>query len=171
MKDTKAKSSTDIFNDLKGSWKINRIITNNLNKSEKFDVIGLVEIKTTLKNSNILNYEESVIITWGKNQTQDARKKYQFVLKNGVIEQHDHAPSKNKDYFQKMYSLNIDENHKATGTYICNQDIYIAFFNFSDPHKFSIEYKATGPNKDFSTHTIFTRANEQKTNFNNAFSR
>jgi hypothetical protein len=159
MKD-KNKTPSDIFDYLKGKWILDRVINNNA-FSKNIYVKGSVVIdESNLEGT--LNYLENVTIDLGLDQPIDAYKKYQFVLKDDKrLMQFDCKSDNKEDEITEMYTLDFEylknEYPKGTGAYKCNKDIYSVVYDFLCDNKFTVEYTVTGPNKDFSTQTEFTR--------------
>ena len=160
----KSVNVQQIFNNMQGIWTIDRIFKPSGSGSLS-SVFGQATIQPSQDNS--LLYFEEINLFWPNGKKKQAYQSYIYSLQNNVITKFQNYSTLDnlscRRASSKMFDLEFlpftqnSESIIAMGIFYCHQDVYEAKFIFEHTEKFNIEYKVTGPNKDYHILTNYIK--------------
>lgn len=141
-----------------GFWLVKRSIIRR-NPDERYYAMGIAFWSEDPENDNRLLYHEKVKITQvGDSSISDANQKYKYEFDPGdsgqFIKYYDKNPCK--------YTI---DGKRASGEYKCGDDSYKGIFDFKDEDHFALTYKVSGPKKDYSISTEYSKCNYAESAF------
>lgn len=150
------KNSNSLFKYLKGTWKIERHINN---KNEPyFNGLAYGRVSILEEQKNILLYKENLELQLN-NSIIKAHKEYNYILEHNKLSLYNNIDGK----ASFMFNIEFNNQQIATGNYKCEQDHYNATYCFAGANKFTIKFDVTGPEKNYSITSIFSRDNDIST--------
>ena len=142
------------FGNLEGNWSIKRHIIDLSCVALGFGN-GKASFVRAGNNKNVLLYDEILDLHLvGCKPHSGARQEYKFIYDIKADSISKYTSSENLMYRFEM------GGEGATGTYLCNRDKYVAFYNFTDNNRFTLIYKVSGPEKNYTIITEFEKINE-----------
>ena len=146
------KSTKEIFDSWVGEWKISRRL------GEYGTIEGVAKFSHDVGEQVL--YREDLLLTYFSIISKPVYREYTYFYNNGEIEKKFHDQT---NLNQKFYALIFDDLHlTATGKYICNQDAYLAYYNFFSKNQFSLSYKVEGPNKQYIITSSYIRVDQEE---------
>jgi uncharacterized protein DUF6314 len=143
-------SVPDLKEFLSGSWKVDRLVIDHARTT-----IGRLRGKATFRPSGLeLIYEERGTLIFGEHRGQ-AEQTYRYDFPEGdgraLVRFRDGRPFHDLD-------LSTGQDHPR---HACPPDIYEGAFLALGPSAWRIEWKVTGPRKDYDLVTTYTRRASQ----------
>ncbi|BCJ91523.1 hypothetical protein IZ6_22580 [Terrihabitans soli] len=139
--------SARLFDALAGSWRISRTI----------DPQGALDgtASFSVRDNGWLAYSEEGELTLPHGQFT-ARRSYLFEPReDGFAVWFDAEP---KRLFHEI-ALDGPDRGTRTGSasHLCRDDLYLSEYSFEPDGRFSIRHRVTGPYKDYTVNTLYTR--------------
>ena len=150
----------DLFNSLKGTWKISRTVNGNgmMHGSAQF-----IQIQP-----DVLFYRESGIFTRENNlQTFNVYREYLYCYRDNTIYVFFAEGDQLGALLHKLHFVtneNDTNSIKAVARHICKNDCYSAEYLFSID-KIHLQYQVDGPGKNYIITTIFDRSHSIESAF------
>lgn len=132
--------------DLLGSWKLDRTITDHATKKTGHMRGSCVFTRTS---KNTLLYKETVTHETITDSTHVAKKFYEYKFHEDFIELYFYNEESNRLF------MILDENLQGEG--ICGKDHYHCMWSWENPQKCTQTFQVKGPRKNYSIHSIFTK--------------
>lgn len=148
-----------LFQSLIGDWTLSRVIGTGIGT-----MTGTARFQQL--EPNLLHYREDGHLQLATGYQGDAYREYHWVLDDGVLEDGVREDEQIRVCFvepdgsgRTLHTLRFAESvATAADVHYCGQDTYTGRYRFDTPDRFTIEITVHGPNKDYSTHTSYTRA-------------
>ncbi|MBI2707255.1 MAG: hypothetical protein HYX35_02945 [Proteobacteria bacterium] len=102
----------------------------------------------------LLYREEGTFLTPQANLF-DFYKEYIYFFNHEQIEVYFASGETKQDLFLSLTASPKDDS--ATGTHLCEKDLYLATYRFLDNDTFTLHYDVKGPKKDLKIETYFKR--------------
>lgn len=135
-----------LFDYFVGSWKINRILGN----------LGVAEGSALFEpySTRQLNYSECLKTEYKDFESiQQAARNYIY-----IYHEQDKIITKNYEDRSLLYNLDFSPcGNCASGTHLCGNDLYNAYYTFIDSDNFTLKYLVKGPYKDFTIRSRFIK--------------
>ncbi len=141
----------DRFHALKGTWVFNRTLTDTVTNHILGIVTGTATFTPTAENT--LTYHEAGTFTTTAKKSFRIEQSYlyRYIPENNTM----------TVYFPNetlFHTLTFKKHCSATGSHLCHQDTYTAYYDFSpDKHVFSLHYIVQGPKKHYDALTLFKK--------------
>lgn len=151
------KAAYNIFNNLSGTWLITRILQSKKPGLPSGKVTGFAKFNPLDKNT--LHYVEQGKFETEQNESFEVKRENIYSYEEGS----DSISKYNSENGKKgslLFKLTTNES-KAEGVHLCGNDRYEVFFHFVGAEnfkEFSLTYEVTGPEKDYTSKTIFERS-------------
>lgn len=153
-----------------GNWRIDRECSSKSSSADNFQAFGKACFKIAKRedlesgNTTILQYSEELTLNNNlaafNSSTPKATQSYQYYFKDGTVEKYNQKSRKQDNDYGKMFTLTyrIEGNESiAKGIYKCGKDTYQCTFTFMSETSFKMMYEVSGPQKDYSITSIFTK--------------
>jgi hypothetical protein len=150
----KYMDSKKLFKYLQGTWVINRTIINNKEPHLSFLAKGKASVGT--EEETTLIYKEKMILELNNNNLE-GHKEYKYILKQEELGLYNNDYGKTSLMFNLLFDPKLEKI--ATGQYKCKHDTYDAFYFFVDDNKFILTFEVSGPEKNCSIISSFSREN------------
>ena len=151
--------STETFELFSKSWFVDRTVQNYKNSDFSGTATGITTFSA--QKDNIKMYKEEVVIHWNNNTIVDGTQTYLYQLSGDNITQFQYFGADVE--LVKMYDLKFSQGVEfvySKGVFKCNNDVYNVLYLIESKDKFSIQYHAKGPQKNYNIYTEFTRCKE-----------
>lgn len=137
-----------IFQSLIGDWTLSRVLSPDIGTmtgTARFRELG----------PNLLHYREDGQLELATGHVGHAYREYHYCLEDEQIRVCFVEPD---TFGRTLHTLRFAGSAvEATDVHLCGQDTYTGRYWFETPDRFTIEMTILGPNKDYSTHTIYNR--------------
>lgn len=153
-----------IFNCLQGPWNFERTIISKNPDFPSGEVSGHASFNLISSDNNSLHYQERGEFRTKNGETFKVQKEYlyRYIKETDKIEKYFIEANGERLFYQLRFDhTRWPKSLSATAEHLCNQDQYSAYYEFlgnEDFHIFKLKYFSKGPEKDFQTHTCYTRS-------------
>lgn len=140
-------SARKIFQNLWGKWDIKRTV------EPGGSFIGSAVFQT-ISDSEYL-YTERGDMTLDNGENVEAYRSYIYKLEDDVIAVYFNDGESKGQLFHK---INVNDSQTAETEHLCKDDLYKTVYEFDLPQKFTVKHTVKGPNKDYVSRSVMTRA-------------
>jgi hypothetical protein len=143
--------SENVFSALVGKWNLHRII------SSYGSLYGSVQLSK--RSDNILYYEEYGTLHLINGEKLSAERKYIYELspKDGLLYIYYNDPWRQGDTLHCLEFARRGTRIVASHKHKCGDDVYAVTFEMITSESIEINYQVTGPKKNYTIQSMFTR--------------
>lgn len=132
-----------------GDWSMQRVI------SGFGEITGQARFSIKEGNDQCLDYKEAMVLPNSVDQKPNAFRLYEYRMTASGFDIFFADGATNGELF---LSFAFTQASLLTCHHLCIKDHYDAKFEFLSCDEFDLSFTVSGPNKDYTTHTRFTRA-------------